>query len=139
MDAVAILHIAAANWPIKVLRISGTPFDVDMAAKLADLQLPNLIQLYLMEADLTAPAVSELVRASWPSLNYISIDHSDLAALTTLFECHLEKVPGLDMDPRIRYLDTVHRSFAWPIVPMGLWPNLKYVMISKHNVTCFLN
>ena len=41
VDAVAIAHLSAANWPIEVLDIDDTSFSTDMAAELAGLQLPK--------------------------------------------------------------------------------------------------
>lgn len=136
LGAVAIAHLSAANWPIGALMIEDTPLSVDMAAELADLQLPNLIALYLVRCDLAAAAVSKLASADWPHLTHLTLDHVGLDALGLLLELDVDTLQELKSDPRDWVQMCQRRTVLGPDV--GLWPNLDMVRISKHRVqlTC---
>ena len=133
MDAGAIAHLSAANWSLTNLTISDTPFSADMAAELADLQLPNLESLYLMESGLTAAAVSKLARADWPRLTYLNLSHADLDAVCVLLGLNLEKVQALKSSA-CDYSVEVQRT-----VPSDAWPQLQCIRVSKASVQlmCF--
>ena len=162
MDANAISHLSAANWPLDELRILGTTFSTAMAAELADLQLPRLRELYLagsgltaaavselaranwprlqtlhlMGSGLTAAAVSELARANWPSLHALTVDHDDLDAVAVLFGVDQEKVQQIKSNIDDSSLDD-KGDFAVPeqrIDDMVLWPRLIWIKLSKDNL-----
>ena len=132
LDAMAIAHLSAVNWPLGGLTISDTPFSIDVAVKLADLQLPNLTSLALRGSGLTAAAVSELAKANWPNLGKLSIEHDDLDALAALFGVNLDKVQEVKSSPRLFARVVEHRMVSWPDV--GLWPNLSWITITKRNL-----
>ena len=132
LDAAAIAHLSAANWPIAQLKLSHTPVSAVMAAELAHLQLPDLMRLHLNNTGLTAAAVSELARADWPLLRYLSLGLDDVEAVGSL---------GLDLDkvqePNSEALDgtTVHqRNMVSLPGGVGWWPNLSHVKVSKHGI-----
>ena len=108
------------------------PFSIDMAAELANLKLPELRVLHLMGSSLTAASVSELARADWPCLCILDLGHNDLDAMAVLFGVGLEKVQRLKCDAHVFAKVSVRRMHAWP--PMGLWPNLSCITISRGNV-----
>ena len=127
MDAVAIAHLSAANWQIARLVIKDMPFSADMAAELADLQLPNLRVLHV-GFGLMAAAVSELARSDWPSLVNLRIDHDDLDAVAPL----LGVAPG-----KVQELKNNAGVFAVSgqrMPDMVLWPNLSWISISRGDV-----
>lgn len=130
--ALAIAQLSTANWPIVNLVIVDTPFNVDMAAELANLQLPKLMSLYLTQADLTAAAVSKLARADWPLLGNLTFDHVDLDAVGVLLELDLCKLQELKSDGRGRAGGFQQRSVVGPDV--GLWADLVMIRMSKHLV-----
>ena len=130
MDGAAIAHLSAANWPLKSLSISNTPFSADMVAKLADLQLPSLESLYLNESGLTAADVSELARAHWPSLIYLNLSHADLDAVCVLLGLNLEKVQALKSGA----CDSVKMQQTVSTGAVTLWPQLQCIEISKVSV-----
>lgn len=127
MDAIAIAHLSAANWPLKSLSISNTPFSADMAAELTDLQLPNLESFYLNESGLTASALSELARADWPSLIYLGLSHADLDAVCVLLGLNLEKVQALKSGA----CDGVEVQRTVTTGALSLWSQLQCTKISK--------
>ena len=130
LDAAAIAHLSAANWPVMQLMLSYTSVSTVMAAELAHLQLPNLRILYLDHTGLIAAAVSELARADWPILSNLSLGHDDLNAVVVPRGLDLHKAPELKSE----VLDgaTVHQRNAVSL-PGGvsLWPNLNHVKISR--------
>ena len=132
-DAVAIAHLSATNWSIGFLTIKDTRFNVDMAAELADLQLPNLQMIYLKNAGLTAEAVSELARADWPSLYYLHLSHDDLDDLNVvcvLLGLDLEEVQALNSSA----YDNVEVDRTGSCADLGLWPALTWIKISNLSV-----
>lgn len=131
LDANAVAHLSAVNWPTKRLTISDTPFNPDTAAKLANLQCPNLKELYLTESALTAAAMSELARADWPSLRMLVAGHDDLDALGILLGlAKVEEPKSHDAcDCAELYMQ---RRVLQPGV--SVWPNLQWIRISKHRV-----
>ena len=133
LDAAAIAHVSAANWPIRLLDLSHNRVSTDMAAELADLQLPNLMHLYLTNTALTAAAVSELARADWPILKYLTLGHDDLDAMGGPLGLDLDKL----QEPKSEGPDgaIVHqRNMVSQPGGLGLWPNLNHVKIWKHCV-----
>ena len=133
LDAVAIAHLSAANWPVALMILSQTPVSVDMAAELADLQLPTMMRLCLDNTGLTASAVSELARADWPSLTFVSFDHDNLHAIGMHLGLDLDKVQKLKSDAHV--CDVVCQRKLISQSDVGLWPNLNKVKISKHRIT----
>lgn len=112
--------------------IEDTPFSVDMAAELANLQLPNLMSLYLTQTDLTAAAVSKLAGANWPLLGNLTFGHVDLDAMGVLLGLDLVKLQELKSDARGRAKSFQQRTVVEPA--MGLWPDLEMIRISKYLV-----
>lgn len=94
-----------------------------MAAELADLQLPNLMELRLSASGLTAAAAFELARADWPSLDYLDFSHDDLDALVVLLGVDLDKVQALASSYSACDSVEVQRMVAGP--DLCLWPNPK--------------
>ena len=78
LDASAIAHLSATNWPLQTLELSFMPVTAAMAAELAGLWLPNLLLLSLINTGLTAAAVSEFARADWPELMHLNISTNGL-------------------------------------------------------------
>ena len=128
LDAIAIAHLSAASWIVEELKISDTMVTVDTAAELADLQLPNMMWLDLSECSLTAAAVSELARADWPILSYLSIGTTD-DAVAVLLGLDLETVQELKSDPCVAQTVFLQRKVTWP--DMGLWSNLRHISIHR--------
>ena len=110
-----------------MLVIEDTPVSADMAAQLADLQLPNLETLYLTRSELTAAAVPELARADWPSLSHLHLSHDDIDAVAVLLRLDLEMVQALK-SYACSSLD-VQRTDAGP--DLGLWLNLNRIRVSR--------
>ena len=134
VDAIAIAHLSAANWPIEVLEIEDTSFNTEMAAELADLQLPNLRVLHLMGPGLTAAAVSELARADWPSLRDISIGHGHLDAVAVLLGFDLTKMQELKSDGCVHPDSEVYERKIVSGPGVNLWPNLEWCSFSKYYI-----
>ena len=134
MNAVAIAHLSAANWPTEELVIEDASFSIDMAAELADLQLPNLMALDLMKSHLTIAAVSELARADWPSLRMLSFGHNDPDAVAILLglKLDLKKMQKLKSDACLIAVGLRPRLVSQP--GLDLWPNLNGFRFTKYKI-----
>ena len=133
MDAVAIAHLSAANWPLAILMMLDTPVSANMAIELADLQLPNLVSVFLDIDGLAATAVSELARTDWPSLGYLRFCHNDLCALGVLLGLDSDRVQEAKSD--VYWCGKVHqRNMVSRPGGVCLWPNLNCVRMSAHEI-----
>ena len=137
LGARAIAQLGAANWLKEELVITDTPFSTDMAAALADLQLPKLRELRLKGSGLTAAAVSELARADWPNLRDLSMHHDDLDAVAVVLGKVDELKSNTSFDAQYcAFTVSEQRMLSWP--DMGLWPNLSQIRVSKRSVHLWL-
>lgn len=133
MDTVAVAHLSAANWPLATLMMSYMPVSADMAIELAELQLPHLESLCLDIAGLAATAVSELARADWPSLRYLSFRHNDICALGVRLGLDLYRIQEAKFDVYGRGKVQQRHIVSRP-GDVCLWPHLNFVRISAHEI-----
>ena len=94
LDALAIAHLSAHNWPLQTLVLSRMPFTSAMAAELAKLQLPSLKWISLSSTQFTAEAASELTMADWPVLSYLCLSHNDIDA-GAIHHLYMMQLPAL--------------------------------------------
>ena len=131
LDAVALAHLSTANWPLETLWCSYVPFTTGMAAELAKLQLPNLASIFLNGAFLTAAAVSELVRADWPTLRHLSLSHwSDLDATAMRYLCVMP-LPVLEV---LQLTDVNMTEEGAYQLAQGAWPLLRQLNLSRNQL-----
>ena len=154
LDAVAVAHLSAANWPLQTLELSCMPFTSAMAAELAKLQLPSLTWISLSSTHFTADAASELAKADWPVLSYLCLNHNNLnaGAILSLYMMHLPALTQLCLKGANIAAEAVYwlSLCSWPLLKTldlsynrldaedvkqlatGVWPQLQSLQLASN-------
>ena len=130
IDAVAIAHLSAVNWPLHELDLCYMPVTAAVVAELAKLQLSKLFRIGLCSAHLTSTAMSELARADWPVLRSLDIGSNELDAVAMQYLCRMQ-LPSLKILRLLRANLTSEGAY-W--LASGVWPLLTDLDLSFNRV-----
>lgn len=145
VDAQAIGHLSAAQWPLQNINMVSMPVSAAMTADLA--QLRNLTSLTLQDTGLTAAAMLKLTCAEWPGLQRLDLSDNTMgaASMHSLSKAHMPAIQDVKLAraklteegahslsqtswPVLRNLNLSHNemsSTAVKHIASGVWPQMK--------------
>ena len=127
LDAEAMIHLSAANWPLQSLGLSHMPISAALTAELAQLHLSKVTSVTHIRTHIAA-AISEFASADWPFVRVLDLGHNALDAAAMQYLCRI-CMPNL-VRLMLSNATITGEGVCW--LAQGSWPCLHGLSLS-HN------